>query len=98
MQTENIRTESGEQFIGTVDTWKLRQFRWPILQLLSRRFVYEMELGRYMKGLLATGRWDEVRVVPHCQAGGRLSDHVFDVYGRPASKPRASSRLGGSSD
>jgi hypothetical protein len=55
-----------------------------ITRLVSRHFVEEVELGRYMRGLLATRRWSVVKVVPHRDEHGVLSPHVFDVYGVPA--------------
>ncbi len=72
-----------EQFIETVNLWQLHEVRWPIMRLLSPHFVAEVELGRYMKRLLATGRWRVIRVVPHEDAG-HPSDHQFDLYGQPA--------------
>ncbi len=74
-------TQPQQEFIGTVDIHDLRQLHWPLMRLLAPHFVEELELGRYMKGLLATGRWRDVRVVPHRSATGELSKHVFDVYG-----------------
>jgi hypothetical protein len=74
------RMHANEELIDTVDVWRLHQFRWPFLRLLSRRFVIEMELGRYMRRLLATGAWTHLRIVPHPTERGP-SDHLFDVYG-----------------
>lgn len=88
-----------EEFIGTVDVWELKSgIRWMITRLFSRHFVEEVELGRYMRGLLATRRWSVVRVVPHMNEEGLPSTHVFDVYGVPAiSQTRAAptARAGG---
>ncbi len=72
-----------EQFIETVDVWQLRQLRWPILRFLARRFVEERELDRYVRTLLASGRWSWVRVVPQPGAPSARA-HVFQVYGRSA--------------
>jgi hypothetical protein len=69
-----------EEFIGTVDVWQLRQMRWPILRALARDFVEQCELERYMSGLLDTGHWDTVRVVPRTDPAARRP-HLFDVYG-----------------
>lgn len=74
--------QSQEQFIGTVDVWQLRQVRWPFMRLLARHFVEEVELGRYMRRLLATGHWSAVRVVPRAHPA-QANAHVFDVYGQP---------------
>jgi hypothetical protein len=77
-----------EELIGTVDVWELRSgIRWMIMRALARHFVEEVELGRYMRGLLATRRWSVVRVVPHINPQGLPSTHVFDVYGVPVSDP-----------
>jgi hypothetical protein len=74
-----------EERIGTVDVWQLPdRLRWPIMRILSRRFVEELELGRYIRGLLATRRWSIVRVAPHADEQGIPSTHVFDVYGVPS--------------
>jgi hypothetical protein len=74
-----------EEFIGTVDVWDLKSgIRWMIMRVFARHFVEEVELGRYLRGLLATRRWSVVRVVPHINPQGLPSRHVFDVYGVPA--------------
>ena len=79
-----------EELIGTVDVWELRSgIRWMIMRMISRHFVEEMELGRYLRGLLATRRWSVVRVVPHMTEQGVPSTHVFDVYGVPAQPAEA---------
>jgi hypothetical protein len=78
-------TQVQEEFIGTVDVWELRSgIRWMITRVFSRHFVEEVELGRYMRGLLATRRWSVVRVVPHINEQGLPSTHIFDVYGVPS--------------
>jgi hypothetical protein len=78
-------TAMQEEFIGTVDVWELKSgIRWMITRLFSRHFVEEVELGRYLRSLLATRRWSVVRVVPHMNQQGLPSTHVFDVYGVPA--------------
>lgn len=69
-----------EEFIGTVDVWQLRQMRWPILRALARDFVEQCELERYMSGLLDSGYWRSVRVVPHADPAVKRP-HLFDVYG-----------------
>jgi hypothetical protein len=45
------------------------------------RFVEEMELGRYVRSLLSSGRAATVRIEPHRQANGLISEHEFDIYG-----------------
>lgn len=77
-----------EEFIGTVDVWQLRQLRWPVMRILARHFVEELELGRYMRRLLATGEWSAVRVQPRPNPA-QAETHVYDVYGvaRRANQP-----------
>jgi hypothetical protein len=76
---------AAEQHLGVVDTWDLQHFNWPIQRLFAPHAVQHLELARAMNDLLATGRWDVVRAQPHHEPGGHLSDHLFDLYGRPAS-------------
>ena len=70
-----------EQFIGSIDVWELRHFRWPFMRALCRRYVELRELQHYEHELLATQQWARVRCVPHPDGGGKASQHVFDVYG-----------------
>ena len=72
-----------EMYIGSVDVWELHEFRWPIVRLCARRAVDRLELRRYMRDLLSTRRWDRVRAVPHREADGRPSEHIYDVFGHP---------------
>jgi hypothetical protein len=75
-------TQAAGQLIGTIDTRTLPSLRWwTIARLLFPRFVEELELGRYVRLLLASGRWSVVRLTPHRDAQGRPSAHVFDVQG-----------------
>jgi hypothetical protein len=76
-------TQPAEQFICTVDVAELQSFRGALMRLLARHYMEEIELGRYLRGLLATRRWATVRVVPHTNEQGVPSTHVFDVYGVP---------------
>ena len=71
------------EFIGTVDVSELNELRWPFMRIFARRFVEEVELGRYLKRLLATRRWTDVRVVPHLE-NGVPSTLVLDVCGHPS--------------
>jgi hypothetical protein len=70
-----------EEFIGTVDTWDLRHFRWPFMRALCRRYVELCELQHYEDQLLASRRWSVVRCVPQPDGGGQTSSHIFNVYG-----------------
>jgi len=76
--------ESKEEFIGTVDVWKLRHFHWPFMRALCRPYVEVRELRYYQHRLLRSHRWNLVRCAPHRDEGGIVSTHVFDVYGVPA--------------
>jgi hypothetical protein len=76
----------GEEFLGEVNSWELSERardRWPFLRVVAPGFVDRVELGRYLRGLLASGRWLAVRAVPRAGPEG-LSVHVFDLYGQPA--------------
>ena len=87
--------DQNNELIGTVDARELKSgIRWMITRLLSRDFAEEVELGRYMRGLLATRRWSVVRVVPHTDERGVPSTHIFDVYGVPSGVPSSSPRRG----
>ena len=70
-----------EEFIGTVDVWELRHYRWPFMRALCRRYVELHELQHYEHELLATQRWTLVRCVPQANAGGNVPSHIFNVYG-----------------
>jgi hypothetical protein len=71
-----------EQHIGTVDIWDLHHFNAPIQRLFARHAIDRLELNHYLRDLLATRRWDVVRVVPHLDDDGRVSDHLYDLYGQ----------------
>jgi hypothetical protein len=79
-----MNDQATEQFIGTVDVGELHSIRGAIVRMVARHYAEEMELGRYLRGLLATRRWSVVRVVPHTNEQGVPSTHVFDVYGVPS--------------
>ena len=80
-------SEQHEELIGTIDVSQLRSgIRWMIMRPFAPRFVEEVELGRYLRGLLATRRWSTVRVVPHLDERGVPSSHVFDILGVPATR------------
>jgi hypothetical protein len=82
-----------EEFIGTVDVTQLTSgIRWMIMRPFAPRFVEEVELGRHLRGLLATQRWSMVRVVPHRDERGVPSRHVFDIFGVPTTAGSAPRR------
>jgi hypothetical protein len=43
-------------------------------------FAEEIELARYLKRILAHSQCKAVQIEPHCDASGRPSTHVFDVF------------------
>jgi hypothetical protein len=73
---------SCEERIGTVDVWRLHHFKAPIQRIFARRAIDHLELDHYLRGLLATRRWDVIRAVPHREGAGPASDHVYDLFGR----------------
>lgn len=74
-----------EEFIETIDVAKLTDPDFPLMGELARHYVEELRLGRYLRRRLAEGQWRTLRVQPHHDATGRLSEHIYDVYGTPLS-------------
>lgn len=73
------------EFIDTVDVNELRSaIRWFFMRPFAPRLAQVLELGRYVRELLRTGRWSRVHLQPHVDHTGAPSRHVFDVYGVPA--------------
>jgi hypothetical protein len=66
--------------LASVDVRELNTRRWGPLRQILPGFVEEIELGRYLKKLLATGECRAVKIEPHRGPGGRASTHVFDVF------------------
>ncbi|HLZ28115.1 MAG TPA: hypothetical protein VKV73_12425 [Chloroflexota bacterium] len=77
--------------IATIDVRQLDSVRLGVLRLMFPAFAAEMELGRYVRHLLSSGRYGTVYFEPHRDVDGRLSQHVFDVYGSGASDASAAS-------
>jgi hypothetical protein len=77
---------STEEQIGTVNVWELHHYRAPIQRIFARHSIDQLELDHYLRDLLATRRWDVVRAVPHLEADGHPSDHVYDLYGQSWSR------------
>ena len=73
------------ELIATIDVRQLDTVRLGVLRLMFPAFAAEMELGRYMRRVLSSGRYATVYFEPHRDVDGRLSQHVFDVYGSEAS-------------
>ena len=68
------------ELVASVDLHELQTIRWGPLRAMFPKFVEEVELGRYVKRLLATGQVRAVRIEPHREPDGRLSTHIIDIY------------------
>ena len=77
------------QPLATVDVRGLHTLRCGPLRELFPRFVEEIELGRYLRQLLARSDNEAVGIEPHRDASGRPSTHVFDVYKLESVEPAA---------
>jgi hypothetical protein len=73
-----------QTFLGTVDAQQLQTLRWGFMRALFPAFAEEVELGRYLKKLLASGQYAGLRIEPHREADGSYSTHVFDIYAHTA--------------
>jgi hypothetical protein len=71
---------AGREPLVTVDVRTLETVRWGPLRLMFPAFVEEIELGRYLRRLLAKNECRPVQIERHCEPNGQLSTHVFDVY------------------
>jgi hypothetical protein len=69
------------ELLATVDVRELNTLWWGPMRVMFPRFVEEVELGRFLKTLLASGRCRAVHIELHRQPDGSPSPHVFDVYG-----------------
>jgi hypothetical protein len=79
--------------IATIDVRQLDTVGLGVLRLMFPAFAAEMELGRYMRRVLSGGRYATVYFEPHRDVDGRLSQHVFDVYGSAAASSDPSGLL-----
>jgi hypothetical protein len=68
-------TTPTRELIATVDSRELNTLRWGPMRQMFPAFVEEVELGRYLKKLLASMTCCAVEIAPH--AG---SSHIFDVF------------------
>jgi hypothetical protein len=66
--------------LTTVDVRDLNTLRWGPMRAMFPHFAEEIELGRYLKKLLATDQCHAVRVQLHRDHDGRQSTHVYDIY------------------
>ena len=73
-------SQDSRELLATVDARTLETIRWGPLRQLFPKFVEEIELGRYLKRLLATSQCRAVQIEPHRDPSGQLSSHVFDVF------------------
>jgi hypothetical protein len=71
-----------EELIGRVDVRELAGAGDRFQRVVAPHFAEEIALGRHVRQLLASGRWEQIHIVPH-RDGDVLSDHVFDLYGVP---------------
>ena len=71
---------SSRELLATVDVTNLNSLRWGPLRQMFPGFVEEIELGRYLKQLLATSQCKTVEIQPHVGTNGRPSPRVFDVF------------------
>ncbi len=65
--------------LATVDVRTLNTVRWGPVRHMFPGFVEEIELGRFLKGLLASHTCKAVEIEPHCE-NNAPSSHVFDVF------------------
>jgi hypothetical protein len=75
--------------LATVDVRELNTVKWGPFRAMFPHFVEEIELGRYLRTLLATDQCHAVEVQLHRDPDGRRSTHVFDIYRRNESDPSA---------
>jgi hypothetical protein len=68
------------QLLATVDVRELNSLRWGPLRQMFPEFAEEIELGRYLKGILKQTACRRVQIERHCSATGGPSTHVFDVF------------------
>jgi hypothetical protein len=68
--------------VATVDVKQLSTVRWGPMRQLFPAFVEDLELGRYLKRLLATTATEcqTVELKPHHDADGHITPHVIDVF------------------
>jgi hypothetical protein len=68
------------ELLATVDVRELNSLRWGPIRQMFPEFVEEIELGRYLKDLLAANGCRPVQLEAHRQPNGTVSDHMFDVF------------------
>jgi len=70
----------GETPIATVDVRQLDTLMWGPIRVMFPSFVEDIELGRYVRRLLAHSLNKVVAIEPHRDPSGTPSKHVFDVF------------------
>ena len=73
-----------EELVATVDVNTLQTGRWGLIRVFFPRFVDDIELGRFVRTLLAEHHYGPVHIERHRDADGSLSTHIFDVFTAPA--------------
>jgi hypothetical protein len=70
----------GKTPLTTVDVRELNTLMWGPLRAMFPSFAEEIELARYLKGVLAHAQCKAVQIERHPDASGQPSTHIFDVY------------------
>ena len=66
--------------IATVNAHELNNIHWMLMRSMFPRFAEEVELGRYVRNLMATRGFNAVHIEHHRMPDGTLSDFLFDIY------------------
>jgi hypothetical protein len=80
MTISSTNRPDGLEWLATVDVRQLDSLRWRGLRWMFPTFVDDIELTRYLKGLLAHSDIHAVTIKPHTDELGRPSTHEFDIY------------------
>ena len=70
----------GSTLIATVNAHELHNIHWMLMRSMFPRFAEEVELGRYVRNLMASGGFNEVHIEHHRMPDGTRSDFLFDIY------------------
>lgn len=71
---------NARELLATVDVRELNSLRWGPIRQMFPEFVEEIELGRYLKNLLAANGCRPVQLEAHRQPNGQVAQHTFDVF------------------
>ena len=72
-------TYNSADLIETVDVRQLDNVHLGIFRVMFPAFAEDIELARYVRGLLSGGRYQAIHLEPHRDDAGRICRHVFDV-------------------